>query len=259
MSRAPIGDVLRTCVHTDPIGTEAEVEALAQRIYRLACPGGLPLIVRWSDAATRSFGTAGYYEARRCAVFMISRAIWNAAPESERRELIAHEMAHLVVFVDHAALAKPRPRIETAHGHRWRVAMTRFGYPYGASSKHKIHVPSKRADSLEIKCACSQHSITLDRVARANMETWCCRRCHKPYAFVAPHGRTAWMLRRGQLQTACNPLAHELHPEAALWHRVVTRSPGIVGAPSRVLVHVAERVHAELAAPAIAACTKETP
>lgn len=246
MSRAPVGDVLRTCAHTDPIGTEADAEALARRLYRLACPSALPLTFRWSDKATRAFGTASFRNGR--AVLMVSREIWRIAPESERREVIAHEVAHLVVFAEYFARPFPRGRIEPSHGHQWRTAMVRFGFPYHVSTKHTLHVPSKRPDSLEIKCACMTTSITLGRIARCPIGM-ACRRCRAPYVVVTAHGLLAWKLARGRLQLRSNAQAE--HPEAALWRQLVTRAPDLDRAPDRVLMTIAEELHAQ--AP-IAAC-----
>lgn len=237
MSRAPVADVLRTCAHTDPIGTEAEAEALARRMYRLACPGGLPLMIRWSDTATRAFGTAGYMRLRGRAELMLSRPIWRVAPEIERREVIAHEIAHLVVFVDH--FAKPgasNAGLEKGHGHRWRLAMVRFGYPYVASAKHTIHVPSRRPGTVEMTCACTTASITIERLARCPL-TVACRRCRKPYT-VDAIARTAWMLARGRLQVASNAASDTA--EAQFWKRAVARAPGIAQAPGRVLIEIAK-------------------
>jgi predicted SprT family Zn-dependent metalloprotease len=254
VSRAPVADVLRTAAHTDPIGTEAEAEMLAHRLYRLACPGGLPLKVRWSDTATRAFGTAAYMRLRGRAELMLSRPIWRAAPEHERREVIAHEIAHLVVFVDHYAKpAASNAGLEKGHGHRWRVAMVRLGYPYSASAKHTIHVPSRRPGTVEITCSCTTASITLDRLARCPL-TVACRRCRQPYKAEGPV-LVAWTLARGRLQVASNAASDT--PESQLWKRAVGRAPGIAQAPARVLLEIAERLHDE--SDVRAACAKVTP
>lgn len=121
-----------------------------------------PLTVEFSSRMTRSIGLA--YPARG---LIRIRANLREASESVLREVLCHELAHLVAFQRHGRV---RP-----HGAEWQALMREAGYePRVRWAGEALPEPTPRRRYLHVCPVCRIH-----RVARARMRRWRCVICRE--------------------------------------------------------------------------------
>lgn len=112
--------------------------------------------VEWSNHLKTTIGNArtkrdtdGMYRGRIC----LSIALWPRAPESQRRETVIHEAAHVLAFI----VFNER----CGHGPKWKWVMKQLGYP-NADRCHTVDTkglrrPLKRylvpCDACQTQCS----------------------------------------------------------------------------------------------------------
>lgn len=116
------------------------------------------LTLEWKGRMARTMGTALYR--KHSATICLSKILWKAAPEEQKRETVFHEMAHIIVAarIAHdpirAKLHRNRTR-NSYHGKDWIRVMTAIGYKNPArchdvwNGEHE-----KRRGNVALYCAC---------------------------------------------------------------------------------------------------------
>lgn len=95
-------------------------------------------IVKWSDRYQTKFGTALYHPTHNSALIQISRKVWDRTTEFERKEVVFHEVCHIVdyYFKNHkGSVLWPS---SGGHGFYWQQLMVRIGLE--AKRCHKVPV-----------------------------------------------------------------------------------------------------------------------
>lgn len=127
------------------------LESLAERIT-----------IEYSERMSRSLGIT--YPTR--TLIRLSAALRHDG--TLRREVLAHELAHLVVHHRHGRRAQP-------HGSEWRKLMRSAGYP----PRLRLEVP----DTVRVRMAPRRRFLhrcprcRASRLAGRRMRAWRCRRC----------------------------------------------------------------------------------
>lgn len=117
--------------------------------------------VTYSVRLTRSAGRAlpARGQVRLCATLR------SAAP-ALLREVLSHELAHVVVYLRHGARPKP-------HGPQWRELVERAGFPARTALPVRVRQRVKRSAAYVYACPVCQAR----RRARRSMPGWRCAAC----------------------------------------------------------------------------------
>ena len=100
--------------------------------------------VGFSNRQTRAFGLTNFKE----RTITYAMPLWPRANATDRRQVIAHEVAHAIVE------AKYGRKAGVSHGRPWKSWMHRLGYPE-ASPYHTLNragIARARRDTIEIAC-----------------------------------------------------------------------------------------------------------
>lgn len=150
--------------------------------------------VEWNSRFTRRMGDATYRPAlpgreivARCR---FSIPLWERASEEERRNTVAHELAHLVCF--HEWYTKPwhtgrririgelpgRGRKPTAHGWEWKKIMHRMGEtPSRCHDVDRTGLVRKHRSRRTVAACCDCKTWMLTPKKAAKMDRLYCPKC----------------------------------------------------------------------------------
>jgi predicted SprT family Zn-dependent metalloprotease len=180
-----------------PIDSEEQIVALTEALlaqHGLATRHGLPTgpsrvfmgewRVTFSDKMTWAMGKASYGPRK----IVYSRPLFSRATELERRETIAHEVAHVITTIVRGH--------RDVHGPIWRATMRELGYR-DARRCHNVEredLKKTRPDTIGLVCSCPvQIRVTLARMLRASERRGLrCRKC-KQVCKVAPQDVARWI------------------------------------------------------------------
>lgn len=107
----------------------------------------------------------------------LSPEVWAAAPESERRDTVLHEFAH--IYTDKKYWVRPFGSRPSAHGWQWKTTMRELGL--APNRCHKVVTPrmeAKRANSTPAYCRCMEHRLSkvkMNKIARGL--SYVCKKC----------------------------------------------------------------------------------
>lgn len=106
-----------------------------------------------------------------------SRQAWPLLTFEEQREVVVHEVCHVVdIGLAWAAGKKPGP----PHGDDWRWLMRIAGYPNAAARHHRMLLPNTRRRFAAV-CSCRTHMLTSIRATRIKRgRKYVCLKCQKP-------------------------------------------------------------------------------
>lgn len=102
----------------------------------------------------RSIGVARFHPAKFEALVTLSDILWEVAKDSDRRETVSHELAHLIVYANHTY--DPQGEwLPAAHGEEWREVMQNLGYE-NPSSHHMVfnEEHEKKRGHVPLFCCC---------------------------------------------------------------------------------------------------------
>lgn len=143
-------------------------------------------IVEWSDRYQTKFGTALYHPTHNSALIRISKKIWDRATEFEQKEVVWHEVCHII---DHYFL-KTKGRVlwpsTVGHGHYWQALMLKVGLV--PNRCHKVPVGDVTVFCSNEKCVNHGRkvSITKHRATRwQNARKTSCSRCLEKLTFTS--------------------------------------------------------------------------
>ena len=131
----------------------------------------------WSDTMTRCLGKAYYSK----GLIRLSIPLWKRASAEERRNVVIHEVCHLL-----ADRVWGRKNIKP-HGFRWASLMTICDEK--ANRCHKVDRTGLRRKSRKFKATCpcrNQHLIGPIRARRikTGVTTYTCTKCKGPITLI---------------------------------------------------------------------------
>ncbi len=153
----------------------------------------LPLLrVEWSNRFTRRMGDALYMPAAKGPSLNIlpkararfSIPLWARASKEERRNTVAHEMAHLVVYHEwylglterlFGELPGRSPRRPPSHGWEWKAVMARMGER--AERTHNVDRTGLRRKVARVLAYCDCRSWELTPRKATKIPHLFCRAC----------------------------------------------------------------------------------
>lgn len=141
--------------------------------------------VVWSDRYQTKFGTALYLSSHNSALIQISRKLWDRATEFEKKEVLWHEVCHVV---DHYFLNTKGRALwpsSVGHGEYWQALMLKVGLV--PKRCHKVPVGDVTVSCLNGKCSNfgKKLSITKHRATRwKNQGRVKCPRCLQLLSFA---------------------------------------------------------------------------
>lgn len=93
-------------------------------------------------------------------------------------EVIAHELAHLLVFARHGRVAP--------HGKAWQ-AMMRQVFGLAPRVTHQLDISSLQGPLFAYQCACQRHQLSLRRhnKVQRGQSRYLCRHCGQPLALIS--------------------------------------------------------------------------
>lgn len=105
-----------------------------------------------------------------------SKQAWPLLTFEEQREVVIHEVCHLVdIGLAWASNKRPGP----PHGDDWRWLMRVAGYPNAAARHHRAVLPNTRR-RFAANCECRTHMLTSIRAARIKRgRKYVCLKCRK--------------------------------------------------------------------------------
>ena len=97
-------------------------------------------------------------------------------PDAFLNEVVAHEVAHLVVF---KLFGRVRP-----HGREWQLIMTEV-FKVTPRTTHNFNVSSVAGTTYLYHCPCSEYPLTIRRHNKVNrgQASYHCRKCKQPLQF----------------------------------------------------------------------------
>ncbi len=140
------------------------------------------LVLEWSDRMSRTVGLALYSKKTSTAIIRLSTVLWKVAPETEKRETVFHELAHIMVDAMRAhdpVRAKFRGRRNAHHGPEWVRVMTALGYPNPRRCHDLFNEEYERAQgNVPLYCQCKSEPVVWTTPARAERARGHrCRKC----------------------------------------------------------------------------------
>lgn len=139
--------------------------------------------VQWNSRFTAKLGDAKFCPGSSRVRF--STPIWPRATERERRQVVIHEICHIIVA--HEAHMNGLHR-RKSHGHEWQRAMVRCGVP--AERTHSVDtsgLSKRKRDRIPISCGCQDFLVTKYVAGRiAAGSDYRCKRCGEQ--LKAPEG-----------------------------------------------------------------------
>lgn len=133
--------------------------------------------ISWSHGFTRKMGQAQYIKNRKHAV-RFSVPLWPLATEEQRREIVLHEVCHIVDF--HLAATQPGYFRDGIHGRSWKRLMAACGAKGDRchSVKRPPELRKAKSPRFEASCPCRVHLITATLVRRmVSGHTYHCKSC----------------------------------------------------------------------------------
>jgi len=143
--------------------------------------------VTWGWGPTSMVRTLAYAMWPECSV-TLSPTLWPLLSAGERRETLAHEVAHLGDFLFLFNTSSDAKRV---HGSSWKAMMARAGYP-NAQACTELNPRVQRAalahskNHIPVSCPCRVHYITRHQAMNLAMDKarMKCRHCQ---AYIEVH------------------------------------------------------------------------
>ena len=147
------------------------------------------LFIEWAPRFTRTVGAAMYTrlgDGTLRLYMRLSTRLWFRATDEQRRQVVIHEVCHLVT--DHESILAGRPQ-PLSHGAEWCAVMRRAGAEpekWAPVDNVGIGQGVGTQKPIEVMCACRAHWIT-KRAAKhivAGDRTYVCTVCKGVLALV---------------------------------------------------------------------------
>lgn len=108
----------------------------------------------------------------------LNRTLLYENPEDFLKEIIAHELCHILAHQLYGRTIKP-------HGPQWRYLMKAV-FDLEPKVTHKLDVKSVKQNEFEYKCECSTVMLSLIRHNKIlrNKARYFCKRCHSELSLV---------------------------------------------------------------------------
>lgn len=157
--------------------------------------------IEFSNALTKALGRVNF----RTSTISYSRKLWLRATDEEKRTVVIHEVAHVVVDHLHGR------RAGTAHGRVWKLQMVRMGIPWGnVSPYHTIDrtgLKRSRVDTVGMSCCGgAEFRITMEKLRKslnaAGETRMRCKRCDERPKLVSQDDLTKFQTYMKAFQLA---------------------------------------------------------
>lgn len=127
---------------------------------------------RWNNRITRTFGWA--YPSR--LTFELSRKTWAEATFAQRREVVTHEVCHIIAWRKYGY--RNLNDATKGHGPLWGACMNAAGFP--AKRFHTVPYTRRKVTRVTVYCGCGPIQITKTRHTKMkNGWSYRCRICGK--------------------------------------------------------------------------------
>ena len=139
------------------------------------CPELSALITyEWSNRLTTTIGKAYCNRNRKTWRIKLSRPLFAKADTEERKNTVAHETCHLIVWYKYNEY---HTNPHASHGYTWRKCMIEAGYT--PSRYHNVPVQRRKISQVTVYCGCGPIKITKHRHTKMlNGSTYKCCRCN---------------------------------------------------------------------------------
>jgi len=114
------------------------------------------------------------------ASFRFNLALYDQDPDRFVKEVVPHEVAHLVAYQLHGSAIKP-------HGQEWKMVMTEiFGLPPTVTHSFAVAPSNRKAYLYRCACPSTEHRLGIIRHNRIRngAQRYLCRKCREPLRAV---------------------------------------------------------------------------